>query len=172
ENTPFAGLFKDLPSITHENGSQSGELRDSIDSLQILRQNNPVEPVVTESEPLQGEPAQPIESTHTAETAPAETAPAETAPAETAPAETAPAETELRRPRSLRKRTFASRHPYIADQADWLGICTVDSINEMFDGDEEISKVVRALNQLYLQKKKRYPDEDRYRSKDFYTHLG
>ncbi|KAM9926606.1 hypothetical protein OXX59_003111 [Metschnikowia pulcherrima] len=157
ENTPFAGLFEELPSITHENGSHSEELRDSIDSLQILRQNNPVEPVLTESEPLQSEAPQPVASTHSAETS---------------PAETAPAETEFRRPRSLRKRTFASRHPYIADQADWLGICTVDSINEMFDGDEEISKVVRALNQLYLQKKKRYPDEDRYRSKDFYTHLG
>lgn len=74
--------------------------------------------------------------------------------------------------RSLRKRTFASRHPYIADQADWLGICSVDSINEMFDGDDDAEKVVRALNQIYLQKKKRYPDEDRYRSKDFYVHLG
>ncbi|QBM90398.1 Mus7/MMS22 family protein [Metschnikowia aff. pulcherrima] len=157
ENTPFAGLFEELPLIAHENGSQSEELRDSNDSLQILQQNNLVEPVLTESEPLQSEPAQPVALTHTAETA---------------PAETAPAETEFRRPRSLRKRTFASRHPYIADQADWLGICTVDSINEMFDGDEEISKVVRALNQLYLQKKKRYPEEDRYRLKDFYTHLG
>lgn len=74
--------------------------------------------------------------------------------------------------RSLRKRTFASRHPYIADQADWLGICTVDSINEMFNEDEELSKVVRALNQLYLKRKKRYPDEDRYKAKNFYAHLG
>lgn len=74
--------------------------------------------------------------------------------------------------RSLRKRTFASRHPYIADQADWLGICTVDSINEMFNDDEDVTKVVRALNQLYLKRKKRYPDEDRYKSKNFYAHLG
>lgn len=74
--------------------------------------------------------------------------------------------------RSLRKRTFASRHPYIADQADWLGICTVDSINEMFNDDEDVTKVVKALNQLYLRRKKRYPDEDRYKSKNFYAHLG
>lgn len=74
--------------------------------------------------------------------------------------------------RSLRKRTFASRHPYIADQADWLGICTVDSINEMFNDDEDVGKVVKALNQLYLKRKKRYPDEDRYKSKNFYAHLG
>lgn len=74
--------------------------------------------------------------------------------------------------RSLRKRTFASRHPYIADQADWLGICTVDSINEMFNGDEDVTKVVRALNQLYLKRKKRYPDEDRYKARNFYAHLG
>lgn len=74
--------------------------------------------------------------------------------------------------RSLRKRTFASRHPYIADQADWLGICTVDSINEMFTDDEDVTKVVRALNQLYLKRKKRYPDEDRYKAKNFYAHLG
>lgn len=74
--------------------------------------------------------------------------------------------------RSLRKRTFASRHPYIADQADWLGICTVDSINEMFNDDEDISKVVKALNHLYLKRKRRYPGEDRYKAKNFYAHLG
>ena len=78
ENTPFAGLFEELPLITHENGSHSEELRDSIDSLQILRQNNPVEPVLTESEPLQSEAPQPVALTHSAETSPAETAPAET----------------------------------------------------------------------------------------------
>lgn len=74
--------------------------------------------------------------------------------------------------RSLRKRTFSSRHPYIADQADWLGICTVDSINEMFSENDNINHVCKALNKLYLQKRKRYPDEDRYRSKNFYAHLG
>lgn len=74
--------------------------------------------------------------------------------------------------RSLRKRTFASRHPYIADQADWLGICSVESINEMFTGDEDLAKVVKALNQFYLKKKDRYPDEDRYKARNFYVHLG
>lgn len=74
--------------------------------------------------------------------------------------------------RSLRKRNFASRHPYIADQADWLGICTVDSMNEMFDADAPLGSVVSVLNRLYLQKKKRYGDEERYKAKDFYAHLG
>lgn len=74
--------------------------------------------------------------------------------------------------RSLRKRTFASRHPYIADQADWLGICTIDSLNEMFTDDDALPDVARVLNQLYLKRKKRYPDEDRYKVKNFYAHLG
>lgn len=87
-------------------------------------------------------------------------------------AETEEQDASRRSGRSLRKRTFASRHPYIADQADWLGICTVDSINEMFNGDEDVTKVARALNQLYLKRKKRYPDEDRYKARNFYAHLG
>lgn len=81
-------------------------------------------------------------------------------------------ETPLRAGRSLRKRTFASRHPYIADQADYLGICTVDSINEMFSDNDDLTVVARALNQLYLKRKKRYPDEERYKARNFYAHLG
>ncbi|KAF3990332.1 hypothetical protein FT662_02325 [Candidozyma haemuli var. vulneris] len=74
--------------------------------------------------------------------------------------------------RSLRKRTFASRHPYIADQADYLGICTIDSINEMFSDHDDLVSVARVLNQLYLKRKKRYPDEERYKARNFYAHLG
>ncbi|PSK38904.1 hypothetical protein C7M61_002209 [Candidozyma pseudohaemuli] len=81
-------------------------------------------------------------------------------------------ETPVRAGRSLRKRTFASRHPYIADQADYLGICTVDSINEMFSDNDNLTVVARALNQLYLKRKKRYPDEERYKARNFYAHLG
>lgn len=81
-------------------------------------------------------------------------------------------ETPMRAGRSLRKRTFASRHPYIADQADYLGICTVDSINEMFSETDDLTVVARALNQLYLKRKKRYPDEERYKARNFYAHLG
>lgn len=81
-------------------------------------------------------------------------------------------ETPVRAGRSLRKRTFASRHPYIADQADYLGICTVDSINEMFSDNDDLTVVARALNQLYLKRKKRYPDEERYKARNFYAHLG
>ncbi|WPK26134.1 hypothetical protein PUMCH_003481 [Australozyma saopauloensis] len=76
------------------------------------------------------------------------------------------------RPRSLRRRTFASVHPYIADQADYLEICSIESINEMFTAESDLSSVVKTLNHMYLRKKKRYPDEDRYRSANFYRHLG
>lgn len=42
----------------------------------------------------------------------------------------------------------------------------------MFTGDDDLPRVVKVLNQLYLRKKKRYPDEERYKAKDFYAHLG
>lgn len=78
---------------------------------------------------------------------------------------------ELHR-RSLRKRTFASRHPYIADQADWLGICSVDSLNEMFTGEDDLPNVMKVLNRLYLKRKSRYRDEERFKAQNFYAHLG
>lgn len=74
--------------------------------------------------------------------------------------------------RSLRRRTFASKHPYIADQADYLEICSIESMNEMFTAESDLASVVKTLNHLYVRKKKRYPDEDRYRSANFYVHLG
>lgn len=74
--------------------------------------------------------------------------------------------------RSLRRRTFASVHPYIADQADYLEICSIESMNEMFNAESDLASVVKTLNHLYIRKKKRYPDEDRYRSANFYVHLG
>lgn len=74
--------------------------------------------------------------------------------------------------RSLRRRTFASVHPYIADQADYLEICSIESMNEMFSAESDLAGVVKTLNHLYLRKKKRYPDEDRYKSANFYIHLG
>lgn len=84
-----------------------------------------------------------------------------------------PEENAFARPsRSLRRRTFASMHPYIADQADYLEICSIDSMNEMFSAESDLAGVVKTLNNLYLRKKKRYPDEDRYNSANFYIHLS
>lgn len=74
--------------------------------------------------------------------------------------------------RSLRKRTFASRHPYIADQASWLGICTIEGVNELFRDQDDLKTVTKVLNDLYLRRKKRYPSEERYKAKSFYDHLG
>lgn len=74
--------------------------------------------------------------------------------------------------RSLRKRTFASRHPYIADQASWLGICTIEGVNELFSDHDDLKTVTKVLNDLYLRRKKRYPSEERYKAKSFYDHLG
>lgn len=74
--------------------------------------------------------------------------------------------------RSLRRRTFASVHPYIADQADYLEICSIRNINEWFTADSDLTTVVKTLNSLYLRKRKRYPDEYRYSSPNFYVHLG
>lgn len=74
--------------------------------------------------------------------------------------------------RSLRKRTFASRHPYVADKADYLGLCTIESINELFSTEENLANVLKVLNQLYLKKRQRYHGEFRYKAKSLYAHLG
>ncbi|GEQ69868.1 hypothetical protein JCM33374_g3543 [Metschnikowia sp. JCM 33374] len=169
-NTPFAALYEEHPPDLTQNGSL--DYADPPDPQAHTQEHTPTSAL--SPEPVLAEPWREPD-THI----PPTTSQPQTI--HVLSSQAAPADISLAKPtqnsggrasRSLRKRTFASRHPYIADQADWLGICTVESINEMFDGDEEISRVVRALNHLYLQKKKRYPDEDRYRSKDFYTHLG
>ncbi|OBA22021.1 hypothetical protein METBIDRAFT_38805 [Metschnikowia bicuspidata var. bicuspidata NRRL YB-4993] len=147
QNTPLAALYEDMDAdFLHAERLELENLLESTRTSENRPENGPMEPLAHGVE-------QPQETNSSGSGLPAP-------------------DQAFRRARSLRKRTFASRHPYIADQADWLGICTVDSINEMFDGDEDVSRVARALNQLYLQKKKRYPDEDRYRLKDFYAHLG
>lgn len=96
----------------------------------------------------------------------------EATPASQAQLETSQLETPRTFGRSLRRRTFASRHPYVADQADYLGICTIDGLNEMFSEDDDLVSVAKVLNQLYLKRKKRYPDEERYKARNFYAHLG
>lgn len=79
---------------------------------------------------------------------------------------------ELRSRRSLRKRNFASTHPYLADQAHWLGLCSPNYLNDIYKDEQDVRKIVSFLNKLYTSKKQRYPKEDKYKAKSFYAHLG
>lgn len=74
--------------------------------------------------------------------------------------------------RGLRKRNFASTHPYLADQAHWLGLASVDYLNDIYEENQDLEAMVKLLNQQYLIKKRKYPNEDRYKSKSFYKYLG
>lgn len=72
--------------------------------------------------------------------------------------------------RSLRKRNFASTHPYLADQAHYLGLSDIDYLNEIYEeNDHNLEKVVKYLNYNYERLKKRYPKDEKFRSKNFYT---
>ncbi|CUM49376.1 unnamed protein product [Debaryomyces tyrocola] len=74
--------------------------------------------------------------------------------------------------RGLRKRNFASTHPYIADQAHWLGLSSINSLNEMYLETSDLDAIVKLLNQIYLKKKSRYSTDEKYKAKNFYAFLG
>ena len=74
--------------------------------------------------------------------------------------------------RGLRKRNFASTHPYIADQAHWLGLSSINSLNEMYQETSDLGAIVRLLNQIYLKKRSRYSTDEKYKAKNFYVFLG
>ncbi|CUM55713.1 uncharacterized protein AC631_05003 [Debaryomyces fabryi] len=74
--------------------------------------------------------------------------------------------------RGLRKRNFASTHPYIADQAHWLGLSSINSLNELYHETPDLDAIVRLLNQIYLKKKSRYSSDEKYKAKNFYAFLG
>lgn len=74
--------------------------------------------------------------------------------------------------RGLRKRNFASTHPYIADQAHWLGLSSINSLNEMYRETPDLDSIVKLLNQIYLKKKSRYSTDEKYKAKNFYVFLG
>ena len=74
--------------------------------------------------------------------------------------------------RSLRKRNFSSTHPYLADQAHWLGLMDVDTLNEIYSETQDVESIVKLLNSMYMKKRKRYPREERYKPKSFYSLLG
>ncbi|RCK62624.1 hypothetical protein Cantr_08817 [Candida viswanathii] len=72
--------------------------------------------------------------------------------------------------RSLRKRNFASTHPYLADQAHYLGLSDLNYLNEIYEeNQQDLENVVRYLNYNYVKLKERYPKDEKYKSKNFYT---
>lgn len=72
--------------------------------------------------------------------------------------------------RSLRKRNFASTHPYLADQAHYLGLSDINYLNEIYEENHQnLEDVVRYLNYNYIKLKGRYPKDEKYKSKSFYT---
>lgn len=74
--------------------------------------------------------------------------------------------------RGLRKRKFASTHPYLADQAHWLDLASIDYLNDIYEDNQDLETMLKFLNQRYIKLKNRYPKEDRYKSKSFFTFLG
>lgn len=74
--------------------------------------------------------------------------------------------------RALRKRNFSSTHPYIADQAHWLGLISIELLNEMYREREDVETIVKYLNKVYLKNKKRYSNDDKYKQRNFYAYLG
>lgn len=74
--------------------------------------------------------------------------------------------------RGLRKRKFSSTHPYLADQAHWLGLMSANQLNEIFDESQDMELVVKVLNQRYMQRRKKYPKDEKYKSKNFYAYIG
>ncbi|CAI5755810.1 unnamed protein product [Candida verbasci] len=75
--------------------------------------------------------------------------------------------------RSLRKRNFASTHPYLADQAHYLGLSNLNYLNEIYEeNNQDLEPIVKYLNYNYLKLKKSYPRDDKYKSKNFYAILG
>ncbi|KAG2735394.1 hypothetical protein G9P44_001608 [Scheffersomyces stipitis] len=75
--------------------------------------------------------------------------------------------------RGLRKRNFASTHPYLADQAHYLGLSSIDYLNEVYqEKNHDLEPIVKFLNYNYLQQKAANPRDEKYRSKNFYSILG
>ncbi|KAK6197885.1 Mus7/MMS22 family-domain-containing protein [Scheffersomyces amazonensis] len=73
---------------------------------------------------------------------------------------------------SLRKRNFASTHPYLTDQIHYLGLSNINYINEIYESEQDLEKIVKLLNYNYTDLKKRYPHDDKYKPKNFYSILG
>ncbi|CAK9436507.1 uncharacterized protein LODBEIA_P10650 [Lodderomyces beijingensis] len=79
----------------------------------------------------------------------------------------------LRSGRTLRRRNFASTHPYLSDQAYYLGLADVNYLNELYEeNDHDIEAIVKLLNYNYMALKRRYPKDDKYKQKTFFAIIG
>ncbi|KAI3404448.2 hypothetical protein KGF56_002745 [Candida oxycetoniae] len=75
--------------------------------------------------------------------------------------------------RNLRRRNFASTHPYLSDQAYYLGLSNIDYLNELYEeNDHDIEAIVKLLNYNYITLKKKYPKDEKYKQKSFFSILG
>ena len=74
--------------------------------------------------------------------------------------------------RGLRKRKFASTHPYLADQVHYLGLTSISYLNELYDVNQDLELIVKFLNYSYVKLKQSNPKDEKYKSKNFYTILG
>lgn len=74
--------------------------------------------------------------------------------------------------RGLRKRKFASTHPYLADQVHYLGLTSISYLNELYDVNQDLELMVKFLNYSYIKLKQSNPKDEKYKSKNFYTILG
>ncbi|CAK7896995.1 hypothetical protein CAAN1_17S00298 [[Candida] anglica] len=74
--------------------------------------------------------------------------------------------------RGLRHRNFTNAHPYLADSAHWMGLASTQVLNDLYQENPDVEVIVKVLNHRYLQYKKAYPKEEKYKSKNFYAFLG
>ncbi|ODV77226.1 uncharacterized protein CANTADRAFT_23366 [Suhomyces tanzawaensis NRRL Y-17324] len=74
--------------------------------------------------------------------------------------------------RGLRKRNFASTHPYLADQAHYLGLSSINYLNELYNEKQDFEHIVKYLNYSYRKQKEANPKDEKYKAKNFYTILG
>lgn len=74
--------------------------------------------------------------------------------------------------RGLRKRNFASTYPYLNDKAQYLGLSDSARLNYLYEENHDVEGIIKMLNNAYLQKKKKYPQEERFKAKTFYSFLG
>ena len=75
--------------------------------------------------------------------------------------------------RSLRKRNFASTHPYLSDQASYLGLADAHELNSVYEENgQNLEAVVKLLNYNYLRLKSKYPKDEKFKQKSFYAIIG
>ncbi|KAI5963477.1 uncharacterized protein KGF55_002357 [Candida pseudojiufengensis] len=75
--------------------------------------------------------------------------------------------------RTLRKRNFASTHPYLSDQAYYLGLADISELNSIYEeNNHSLESIVKLLNYNYMKLKEKYPRDEKFKQKNFYAILG